>query len=218
MKRAVRNCSARTWRKNKKSWRRLSSTIFIGNFTCGETIILKTMTTYKVFMLAAALLALAACSGTPQQQETAENDVPVTARTEKASVAEQKTTGDVVSGYLALKDALVASDAKNAQDQAIKLLELVDAIKMPDVQQRVKEMAAATDLAVQRTYFDSLSVALYDLIKKQPNINQTLYKQYCPMAFDDRGAFWLSANREIVNPYFGDEMLNCGRVEEEITF
>lgn len=175
------------------------------------------MKTYKTFILAIALLGVAACSGTPQQQEVGETNEPIVARTEKAVVAEQKTTGDVVSGYLALKDALVASDTKNAQDKAIELLELVDAIKMPDVQQRVKEMAAATDLAVQRTYFDSLSIALYELVKEQPNVEQTLYKQYCPMAFDNRGAFWLSANREIKNPYFGDEMLKCGRVEEEIS-
>ncbi len=176
------------------------------------------MKTYRIFILAIALLGIAACSGTPQQQEGGETDEPVTARTEKAVVAEQKTTGNVVSGYLALKDALVASDANNAQDKAIELLELVDATKMPDVQQRVKEMAAATDLAVQRSYFDSLSIALYDHLKAQPPSDQTIYKQYCPMAFDNRGAFWLSDNREIKNPYFGDEMLKCGRVEEEITF
>ncbi len=174
------------------------------------------MMMYRFFIPALAL-SLAACSGNTQQ-EASETSEPVTTRTEKATVAEQKTAGDVVDGYLALKDALVASDARDAQDQAIELLELVDATKMPDVQQRVKEMAAATDLAVQRTYFDSLSIALYDHLKAQPPSDQTIYKQYCPMAFDNRGAFWLSDNREIKNPYFGDEMLKCGRVEEEITF
>ncbi len=180
------------------------------------TTIYKAMTTYKVFVLGVALLGLAACASNPEQQEVSETNEATTDRTEKAMMAEQKTVGDAVSGYLALKDALVASDAKNAQNQAIELLGVVDATKMPGVQQRVKEMAAATDLEVQRTYFDSLSVALYDHIKTQPTIAQTLYKQYCPMAFDSRGAFWLSANREIENPYFGDEMLNCGRVEEEM--
>ncbi len=174
------------------------------------------MTTQSVFILAVTLGLVAACSGGTQQQEISETSEPATARVEKAVAAEQKTVGDVVRGYLSLKDALFASNAENAQDQAIDLLGMVDATKMPDVQQRVKEMAAATDLAVQRTYFDSLSVALYEQIKGQSNIDQMLYKQYCPMAFDNRGAFWLSANREIENPYFGDEMPKCGRVEEEI--
>lgn len=177
------------------------------------------METYKPYFFTLVVsMILAACSSSPQQgaSEASPTNEPATARTEKAIVAEQKTVGDVVGGYLALKDALVASDAKDAQDHAIELLQMVDATKMPTVQQRVKEMAAATDLVVQRTYFDSLSVALYEQIKEQPPIEKMLYKQYCPMAFDNRGAFWLSANREIENPYFGDEMPKCGRVEEEI--
>ncbi|NJN26228.1 MAG: DUF3347 domain-containing protein [Cyclobacteriaceae bacterium] len=36
------------------------------------------------------------------------------------------------------------------------------------------------------------------------------------MAFNDEGAFWLSKEEEIYNPYFGDKMLKCGRMEEKI--
>ena len=177
------------------------------------------MTTYKNLLIATtAALGLAACSGNPQQSETTTDEGPAATRTEKAVVAEQKTLDGVVMGYLALKDALVASNPKDAQARAVDLLEMVDATKTPNIQQNVKEMAAATDLAVQRTYFDSLSMNLYEQVKEHGAPHQTLYKQYCPMAFDNQGAFWLSANREIKNPYFGDEMLKCGQVEEEIAF
>jgi hypothetical protein len=176
------------------------------------------MTTHWIyFIAAAAVLSLAACSGNPQQSETTAGEGPATTQTEKAVVAEQKTLGGVVMGYLALKDALVASNPEDAQARAVDLLKMVDATKTPDIQQNVKEMAAATDLAAQRTYFDSLSMNLYEQVKEHGAPHQTLYKQHCPMAFDNRGAFWLSANREIENPYFGDEMLKCGRVEEEIS-
>ena len=175
------------------------------------------MTTYWNFLIAAAAaLSLAACSGN-WQQEASETNEPTAAQTEKEVAAEQKKLGEVMIGYLALKDALVASNAEDAQARAVDLLEMVDAIKMPAIQQNVKEMAATAELAVQRTYFDSLSVKLYERVKEYGAPNQTLYKQHCPMAFDNQGAFWLSANREIENPYFGDEMLKCGRVEEEIT-
>jgi hypothetical protein len=43
-----------------------------------------------------------------------------------------------------------------------------------------------------------------------------IYKQFCPMAFDNKGAYWLSSNEEIMNPYFGDKMLHCGKVEETV--
>jgi hypothetical protein len=36
------------------------------------------------------------------------------------------------------------------------------------------------------------------------------------MAQDGKGAMWLSESKEIKNPYFGDKMMECGSVEEEI--
>lgn len=161
------------------------------------------------------LLSASACSG---PSETASEGSAATATAADTSENAQKTAENVVRGYLVVKDALVASDADAAQNGVMNLLEVVDATDMPAVQQRVKEMAANKGLATLRTYFDSLSVALYEEVKQQPGNGQTLYRQYCPMAFDNRGAYWLSRNKEIRNPYFGDEMLKCGRTEEEISF
>jgi len=36
------------------------------------------------------------------------------------------------------------------------------------------------------------------------------------MAFDKKGAYWISENREIQNPYFGDKMPKCGEIKEEL--
>ena len=166
--------------------------------------------------LFATVLSLVACSGTSEDATT--NGEPILKQTEEVEATQQKTMESVVNEYLFIKDALVASDAESAQASAVTLLSVVDATKMPTVQQKTKEMAAVTDLDSLRARFDSLSVALYEEVKQHPDTSQTLYKQYCPMAFDNRGAFWLSDEKEIKNPYFGDEMLTCGRVEEEITF
>jgi hypothetical protein len=38
------------------------------------------------------------------------------------------------------------------------------------------------------------------------------------MAFDDKGAYWLSEMKEIRNPYFGDRMLKCGETREMMTY
>jgi hypothetical protein len=43
-----------------------------------------------------------------------------------------------------------------------------------------------------------------------------IYKQFCPMAFEGKGDYWYSTSSEIRNPYFGDKMLKCGRVEKVI--
>ena len=71
----------------------------------------------------------------------------------------------------------------------------------------------------KRRYFSELSQALYYVCEKTTKgRSRRFYKQYCPMAFDNQGAFWLSNVEEIRNPYFGDEMLTCGSVEEEVSF
>jgi len=38
------------------------------------------------------------------------------------------------------------------------------------------------------------------------------------MAFDNKGAYWLSNEAAIRNPYFGDEMLECGKVEDSVDY
>jgi len=36
------------------------------------------------------------------------------------------------------------------------------------------------------------------------------------MANNDNGAFWLSSEEQVLNPYFGDMMLKCGMVTDTI--
>ncbi|MEM9674031.1 MAG: DUF3347 domain-containing protein [Bacteroidota bacterium] len=170
----------------------------------------------KLFQAIAFTLFLAACGGS-SQEESSTQDQTATEAKEKPS-AEMLSLGQVVDQYLLLKDALVASNAQEAQAKATSMLEVIDATSMMGVQQSAKQIAAATDLETQRAYFDSLSIHVYEHLEGQGEGEKTIYKQYCPMAFDNRGAFWLSNAQEIRNPYFGDQMLKCGRVEETIEY
>ena len=43
-----------------------------------------------------------------------------------------------------------------------------------------------------------------------------MYKQFCPMAFEGKGGYWVSTSEDIKNPYYGDKMLTCGKVVEVI--
>ena len=175
------------------------------------------MTTYISYaFLLATLLSFASCSST--SEETTQGSEATATREEHAKEAKEETIVNVVNEYLSIKNALVASNAETAQAGAVKLLGVVDATEMPEVQQETKELAAVNNIDSLRTHFDLLSVALYEEIKQHPDSSRTLYKQYCPMAFNNQGAFWLSTEKEIKNPYYGDKMMNCGRVEEELTF
>ncbi len=161
-------------------------------------------------------ICLSACSGPQPANEEASTSSTIN-NPKVTPATEYKTVSDVIEGYLRLKDALVESDAKRAKERAVTLLAAVDATQTPRIQQHTKQIASAgDDLDKQRLYFDSLSVDLYEEIKKNQGNEQMLYKQYCPMAFNNRGAYWLSSTEEIRNPYMGKQMLTCGSTQETL--
>jgi Cu(I)/Ag(I) efflux system membrane fusion protein len=67
---------------------------------------------------------------------------------------------------------------------------------------------------VVREHLELLSEATFSLTKAFGTTDQKLYYQHCPMANQDQGGYWLSAQKEIRNPYFGKAMLECGSTEE----
>jgi hypothetical protein len=56
---------------------------------------------------------------------------------------------------------------------------------------------------------------MYVLIKAA-NPNEAIYYQNCPMYNKGKGANWLSKDNAIKNPYYGKEMLTCGKTIETI--
>jgi hypothetical protein len=54
------------------------------------------------------------------------------------------------------------------------------------------------------------------LIKQDGLSSGELYVAFCPMAFNNKGATWISTSKEIRNPYFGEKMLGCGEVQGTI--
>jgi len=133
--------------------------------------------------------------------------------------------------YIELKDDLVESDIKEAKKNAQFFNNFLSKMKLKNVPDSLinyweeqkdvlmlfsNEIARGDDLSRQRKAFYSLSQDMYDLYLKIGIKENILYKQYCPMAFHDEGAFWLSKHDEILNPYFGSDMLHCGEVQEII--
>lgn len=66
----------------------------------------------------------------------------------------------------------------------------------------------------QREHLASLSKDVSDLIALFGS-SQKLYQDHCPMYNDGKGAVWISETKDIKNPYYGNQMLNCGSVKKE---
>ncbi|MBE7179361.1 MAG: DUF3347 domain-containing protein, partial [Mucilaginibacter polytrichastri] len=67
----------------------------------------------------------------------------------------------------------------------------------------------------QRDHFATLSKSVYALVKVS-QVKTPVYYQRCPMASSGKGANWLSREKEIRNPYFGSQMMECGSTIETL--
>lgn len=133
-----------------------------------------------------------------------------------------KDLKEILQFYLQLKEALANDDqneaisiAQNFQRELKSMpIEEVQAKKV--IQNLVNEVANSKKMEDARQYFQYLSDVLIALAEQENPLNETLYVQFCPMADNDQGAFWLSTEEEIKNPYYGSMMLKCGSVEQEL--
>ena len=121
---------------------------------------------------------------------------------------------EVYQHYIHLKTALVNEDAKEAGSGAQML---ATALKDANITSKyITEVVTAKDLKGKRAKFSELSNELAETFKKSKIESGVVYKQYCPMANDNKGGYWLASEKKIQNPYYGSKMMTCGSVKEEI--
>lgn len=121
----------------------------------------------------------------------------------------------IYNAYLLIKAALVNSESKAVQTEAKKLEALISSSQEDKQLKATSKLITLTkDIKKQRDFFVALTAEIEKLIGSADIKSGEVYKQFCPMAFDGKGAYWLSDSKEIRNPYFGDKMLVCGNVNE----
>lgn len=140
---------------------------------------------------------------------------------------------EMYADYLSLKNALVAGDPAMAKKSASEMSGSLGKVDMNllkgdshekwmevsgTISNAVRQISSSDQIEEQRAAFSPLSNNLYTAVKSFGLTNGPSYWQFCPMAFDNKGAYWLSETEEIRNPYFGDAMLTCGEVRETINF
>lgn len=133
--------------------------------------------------------------------------------------------------YIEMKDALVASDAEKSANQAQETLQALNNTdlallegdahifwmeNLDKMESSLTTISESDDLKTQRKAFVDFNPILFTKIKAFGLDGKTVYYQFCPMANNDKGAYWLSTEENIRNPYYGDMMLECGEVKESI--
>lgn len=137
---------------------------------------------------------------------------------ETADIADQHfmdgMTGKIWHNYLEIKIALTNADADQVQDVAQSMIASFSE-ERAEMKAMAKELSETDDLEKQRELFAAFTEKAGPMFEDALS-GGTIYKKFCPMAFDNKGAYWYADIEEINNPYFGDKMPNCGSVEKTI--
>lgn len=183
----------------------------------------------RIVTLATSIILMASCKDANNKETiTPMNDDmhQETMQETNHMMANSAHTGaeSVLQAYFDLKDALVADDNTKAKELGTALNSALNSFDASmhsnanhndvqsitkDAMEHAKAIAKST-IEEQRKHFKPLSENMTQMIAIT-GVEGKVYEQYCPMY--DGGTAWLSNREEIRNPYYGSQMLTCGKVE-----
>ena len=135
----------------------------------------------------------------------------------------------VFNAYIKLKDALVKEENNKSISASKMILENISKVDMKllkdnethtnwmslvkEIKKATTSISKASNIKEQRSHFKNLSLNLIKAIQIF-GINTKVFVEFCPMANNNKGAYWLSKEEKVINPYYGDKMLTCGEVKQ----
>jgi hypothetical protein len=166
------------------------------------------------------------------QNNFAHQDIIVLEDPYKPSEVSAKKLQEVIGAYITLKNAFFNGNKKTIDQAGNSMLKQVTSITSGTdnqeaqealqqhkrlLEDKLKEMRHIRELKEKRSYLSHISEIVYCTIKSFDLDNkQALFAAYCPMAFDNKGAYWITESQTIRNPYFGNKMPDCGSIEEKL--
>ena len=134
---------------------------------------------------------------------------------------QSKQLQQLLSAYFQLSDALVAGNSSTAASHAMNFVKVANTIDYKlisegNINALLKDaspISEQTSLSKQRIHFANLSDNMAVLVRSLKFSSQPVYQAYCPM----KKATWLTNEKSIRNPYYGNAMLTCGEIKETIS-
>lgn len=177
-----------------------------------------------LYFMTVTFLTLIACDGDSNSEaRNKQNAVRKDFRTELSTA---------INAYFELKDALVNAESNAAIQKAASFQAALSNIqsgllfgellagwkgRLSELDSAIEQLSSTGEITEQREAFLALSQAVIALVKDYGPLNNPVYVQHCPMAFDNAGGDWLSNTSEVINPYFGEGiMYHCGTTKETI--
>ena len=82
--------------------------------------------------------------------------------------------------------------------------------ELTEVVAALSTIAAAKQVEQQRAELSKLSDAFWSILTASEQFGLPAYYDYCPM----KKSHWISETSAIRNPFYGKQMLTCGKVEK----
>lgn len=173
-----------------------------------------------ILLLLVASIGSTACNQSNKSAKSSESDTTTASvenkEAEDPSFKDEKYKS-VYTHYTHLKNALVQSNVKEAKLAGDQLeIELKEIKGCENTALAVSSISDQTDIEKQRARFITVSSDIIAMLKHAELSSGKMYVDYCPMADKGKGAYWLSSNKAIENPYYGNKMMKCGEVKEVI--
>ncbi|MFA6922623.1 MAG: efflux RND transporter periplasmic adaptor subunit [Bacteroidales bacterium] len=187
------------------------------------------LVTNGVFSLDAAAQLAGKTSMMNRNKETKNEVIPDFKNMTSANLANQLNL--IFNAYILFKNRLVASDANGAFTEAQNLIKKIETTDMNLfsgasheywmtksnlILTSLKEIKINSNVDEIRKSFVSTSENLIKVFKAFGTGKNKAYVQFCPMANQKIGAFWLSTEKQIRNPFYGNMMLTCGETRDTI--
>ncbi|SFD49392.1 Protein of unknown function [Chitinophaga sp. CF118] len=153
--------------------------------------------------------------------------ISFSAKADYNTAAQETPLSSLLSLYYNIKNALVSSDANTAAVQAGEFVKAINGIDMKALSEAdmnafmplkeklsfdAEHISGTKEIGHQRDHFKSFSDNFYKLAKAVKLSDKPVYQDYCPM----KKAYWLSSESAIKNPYYGSQMLTCGKINDTI--
>ena len=185
----------------------------------------------QYILILTALLAIS-CGTEEQKAIQATSTIDTTIKTIHPEIF-NSTFKTALNAYYNLKDYFIAENDTAIIASSQRLILAINQIQIDSlggdssiaitaksyaegITAELKGLIGERELEAKRKSFQMVSEQFYDFIRTVQYDQEVVYHEFCPMAFDNEGATWLSNTSVIRNPYLPKKMLSCGEVRDSI--
>ena len=181
-------------------------------------------------IIAGGLFALTSCGESDSTNAETESTEQVNSSAQEEATKKDNLSS-ILSSYFEMSDNLTNDSASEAAKSSEKLRIALKDFQDPDLSNKeskeVDEIMKSSiehaehitenagDIHHQREHLVLLSLDIKDLIEIV-GTDQKVYEAYCPMANNNKGAIWVTNKNKVENPYMGQSMPKCGKINGEI--